>query len=85
MCASFRGPFFWVVWKYSLLFCLGGAVEERYQILSTSKQTGRVVTQQSTSIRVFPKIVVPPKWMVKIRENPIRMDDLGGKQPLFLV
>ena len=59
MCASFRGPFFWVVWKYSLLFCLGGAVEERYQILSTSKQTGRVVTQQSTSIRVFPKIVVP--------------------------
>ena len=26
-----------------------------------------------------------PKWMVKTRENPIRMDDLGGKQPLFLV
>jgi len=22
-----------------------------------------------------------PKWIVKIRENPIRMDDLGG--PLF--
>ena len=26
-----------------------------------------------------------PKWMVKIMENPIKMDDLGGKQPLFLV
>ena len=26
----------------------------------------------------------PPKWMVKIRENPIRIDDLGGKNtPLF--
>ena len=26
----------------------------------------------------------PPKWMVKIMENPIKMDDLGGP-PLFLV
>jgi len=26
---------------------------------------------------VFPKIGVPPKWMVKIMENPIKMDDLG--------
>ena len=25
-----------------------------------------------------------PKWMVKIMENPIKMDDLGGKPPLFL-
>ena len=31
---------------------------------------------------VFPKIGVP-QWMVKIRENPIKMDDLGGP-PLFL-
>ena len=31
----------------------------------------------------FPKIgAFPPKWMVKIIENPIKMDDLGGK-PLF--
>ena len=29
---------------------------------------------------VEPKIGVvnPPKWMVKIMENPIKMDDLGG-------
>ena len=28
---------------------------------------------------MFPKIGgTPPKWMVKIRENPIKMDDLGG-------
>ena len=26
---------------------------------------------------VFAKIGVPPKWMVKIMENPIKMDDLG--------
>ena len=25
----------------------------------------------------------PPKWMVKIMENPIKMDDLGGV-PIFL-
>ena len=31
---------------------------------------------------VFPKIGVPPKWMVYFMENPIKMDDLGV--PLFL-
>ena len=32
----------------------------------------------------FPKIgVFPPKWMVKIMENPIKMDDLGGKSTIF--
>ena len=25
----------------------------------------------------------PPKWMVKIMENPTKMDDLGGKNPIF--
>ena len=29
-------------------------------------------------IWVFPKIGVPPKWMVYFMENPIKMDDLGG-------
>ena len=33
---------------------------------------------------VFPKIVgKPQKWMVKIMENPIKMDDLGGKPTIF--
>ena len=34
---------------------------------------------------VEPKIGVvnPPKWMVKIMETPIKMDDLG-RPPLFL-
>ena len=36
-----------------------------------------------SSIWVFPKIGGnPPRWMVKIMENPIQMDDLGV--PLFL-
>jgi len=30
----------------------------------------------------FQKIGVPPKWMVKTMENPIKIDDLGV--PLFL-
>ena len=34
------------------------------------------------TIWMFPKIGVGPKWMVKIMENPIKMDDLGV--PLFL-
>ena len=25
-----------------------------------------------------------PKWMVKIMESPIKIDDLGGKPPIFL-
>ena len=34
---------------------------------------------------MFPKIGVvnPPKWMVKIMEHPIKMDDLRGP-PLFV-
>ena len=33
---------------------------------------------------VEPKIgVKPPKWMVKIMDNPIKMDDLGGKPTIF--
>ena len=36
------------------------------------------------NIWMFPKIgVFPPKWMVKIMENPIKMDDLGGKPTIF--
>ena len=31
----------------------------------------------------FPKIRVSKKWMVKIMENPIKMDDLGGKPNYF--
>ena len=38
---------------------------------------------RSDCIGVEPKIGgKPPKWMVKIMENPIKMDDLGV--PLFL-
>ena len=48
---------------------------------------GRTLTSinfEKKNMWVFPKIGgKPPKWMVKIRENPIKMDDLGGP-PLFL-
>ena len=38
----------------------------------------------SMYIWVFPKIgFFTPKWMVKIMENPIKMDDLGGKPTIF--
>ena len=46
------------------------------------------VGDNATLIWVFPKIgVKPPKWMVKIMENPIKMEDLGVLKtpPLFLV
>ena len=38
-------------------------------------------------VGVEPKrvVVFPPKWMVKIMENPIKIHDLGGFPPLFLV
>ena len=32
---------------------------------------------------VEPKNSGTPKWMVKIMENPIKMDDLGGKPTIF--
>ena len=38
----------------------------------------------NSTIWMFPKIVtVPPKWMVYFMENPIKMDDLGGKTHYF--
>ena len=41
------------------------------------------VSQRWVQVGVEPKIEgKPPKWMVKIMENPIKMDDLGV--PLFL-
>ena len=49
---------------------------------------GKFVQDISNSLNghlgVEPKIGgKPPKWMVKIIENPIKMDDLGGKPPIF--
>ena len=39
----------------------------------------------SIHMDVEPKIggFYPPKWMVKIMENLIKMDDLGGFTPIF--
>ena len=39
---------------------------------------------RGANIWVFPEIRGgPPKWMVKIMENLIKMDDLGGKPTIF--
>ena len=27
--------------------------------------------------------ILPPKWMVKVMENPIQIHDLGGNTPIF--
>ena len=35
------------------------------------------------NIFLFPKNKGIPKWMVKIMENPIKMDDLGIPTPIF--
>ena len=47
----------------------------RDYLLSLAKFT---INQPLDTIWVFPKIGTP-KWMVKIMENPIKMDDLGAK------
>ena len=42
------------------------------------------LTFMKQNLGVNPKIGgKPPKWMVKIMENHIKMDDLGGKPPIF--
>ena len=49
-----------------------------------STPTLKIWKNQPKATWVFPKIVVkPPKWMVKIIENPIKMDDLGCFPPIF--
>ena len=41
-------------------------------------------TISTTFMWIFPKIGgKPPKWMVKITENPNKIDDLGGKPTIF--
>ena len=42
-------------------------------------QTYDIITHMDVEPKIGGK---PPKWMVKIMENPIKMDDLGV--PLFL-
>ena len=44
----------------------------------------RVDGNDEITIWMFPKIGgKPPKWMVKIMENPTKMDDLGGFPIIF--
>ncbi len=50
------------------------------------KRNRVVVTTGILQMGVEPKIGVgfyTPKWMVKIMENPIKMDDVGGNTPIF--
>ena len=39
--------------------------------------------ENGTANWVFPKIVVPLKWMVKIMETPIKIWMIWGEKPLF--
>ena len=60
-------------------------VHQRQGVQFWKNTIGRRWAKISLLIWVFPKIGVSmgiPKWMVKIMENPIKMDDLGV--PLFL-
>ena len=57
--------------------------DDRSSTLDNTQHGGVLRTNDiNDSTRMFPKIMVPPKWMVKIMENPIKIDDLGV--PLFL-
>jgi len=59
-----------------------GAAEARAltEKMPCSKRPLRLRKKTGGRIWVFPKIGVPfpPKWMVKIMENPIKMDDCGS-------
>ena len=57
--------------------------------LDTMKSSGGVYNLGSEILKKnCPQIDISenngtPKWMVKIMENPIKMDDLGGKPTIF--
>ena len=54
------------------------------RLLEMDVSTPKKIANLDSHMDVEPKIGgKPPKWMVKIMENPIKMDDLGGP-PLFL-
>ena len=49
-----------------------------------SKMGNSMIPPGKKNTWVFPKTgVFPPKWMVKIMENPIKMGWFGGKTPYF--
>ena len=61
-------------------------VEAEVVLLMKSRTDSTSENTRGSRIRtwVFPKIGgKPPKWMVKIMENPIKMDDLGVFSPYF--
>ena len=72
------GPQNYTIWKVDGTNPPKGGIVRGYdkpRLMGVEPSTFQVVW-------VFPKIgVFPPKWMVKIMENPIKMDDLGV--PLF--
>ena len=63
----------------SNIFFFQKAKQPLYSILLLTSLVGG-----SDQMGGTPKILgKPPKWMVKIRNTPIKMDDLGGFPPIF--
>ena len=58
-----------------------------WEVLTCKQQILRDMKKRlGSQVDVEPKIgvvFIPPKWMVKIMENLIKMDDLGGKPTIF--
>ena len=65
-----------------LIYTLG--VQRRVPCWKIVKVCRTCAKRRQQDMGVEPKIgVFPPKWMVKLMENLIKMDDLGGTKTYF--
>ena len=68
------------------VWCCNVPINRQGTILKSHRTVGIVDENQFyMTIWVFPKNRggYPQKWMVKTMENPIKLDDLGGKVTIF--
>ena len=73
--------------QIGLGFRLGANLHEAIDPANPERENSTSLETEATSMMIwlFPKMVVPPKWMVKIMENPIKNGWFGGTKtpPIF--